>query len=386
MLPSRAPIQFSFIVFKLPSAGHEADFSRIINFHLMRTRRKQLWVAFAVVVIIAGSIVTTILLRKRAAPDAVRLLPDSDAVFYINLEPIRLLTNLGKKPSKDRDPQYEDFVRQTGFEFERDLDKAAFAIHYGAVTNGKSGETRYSEIFQGHFDSARVGDYLHHLASRVERYRDLDIYVIPLEGRTVRVALLGIDIAAATNTADPGVIHGMIDRYKQAALPFTGPPLVSNYYWRVPLGSLIWTIARSPAAGTAQEHSELLLPGGWSGLLPPNSVVIASARPLNEIHLRAQVLTGGAAEARRFTERVNTYLVLFKSLDISMDSGGPDPDVKAAFESLEIHQDENEAVLTAKVPFAFFRKLLTEPVVELGGEAQKPAQESAPAATGKSPR
>ena len=45
---------------------------------------------------------------------------------------------------------------------------------------------------------------------------------------------------------------------------------------------------------------------------------------------------------------MNTFLALFKSLDISMDAGGPDPDVKAAFESLEVHQDKNEAVLTAK--------------------------------------
>jgi len=350
----------------------------------MRARRKQLWVAFAVVLIIAGSVVTTVLLRMRAAPDAARLLPDSGAVFYINLEPIRLLTDLGKKAPKDRDPQYENFVRETGFDFERDLDKAAFAIHYGAVTNGKSGEMRYSEIFQGHFDSARVGDYLRKLASGVEHYRDLDNYIIALEGRTVRVALLGVDIAAASNTADPDVIHGMIDRYKQAALPFAGPPLVSKYYPRVPLGSLIWTIARSPAASAAQEHGELLLPGGWSGLLPPNSVVIVSARPLDEIHLRAQVLTDGTAEAHSFTERVNTYLTLFKSLDISMDAGGPDPDVKAAFESLEIHQDKNEAVLTAKVPFAFFKKVLSEPAVELGAETQKPAKQNTPTATGKS--
>ncbi len=247
-------------------------------------------------------------------------------------------------------------------------------------------ETRYSEIFQGRFDSGRVSQYLRKLARKVESYHDLDIYIIPLEGRTVRVALLGIDIAAASNIADPGVIHGMIDRYKQSALPFAGPPLVSEYYRRVPLGSVIWTIARPPAASAAQEHGELLLPGGWSGLLPPNSVVIASARPLNDIHLRAQVLTNGEAEARSFTERVNTYLALFKSLDISMDAGGPDPDVKAAFESLEVHQDKNEAVLTAKVPYAFFKKVLSEPAVELGPETQKPPQQNAPAAKAKSPK
>ena len=349
----------------------------------MRTRRKQWLVAFAVVLVIAGGILTAILLRMRAAPDAVRLLPDSDAVFYVNLEPIRLLTDLGKKPPHEGDPQYQEFVNQTGFEFERDLDKAAFAIHYGRATDGKSGETRYSEIFQGHFDGRRVSQYLRKLASKVESYRDLDVYIIPLEGRTVRVVLLGIDIAAASNTPDPAVIHGIIDRYKQAALPFAGPPLVSGYYHRVPLGSIVWTIARAPAAGAVQDHGELLVPGGWSGFLPPNSLVIASARPLNDIHLRAQVLAGSESEARNFSERVNTYLALFKSLDISLDSGGPDADVKAAFDSLEVHQDKSEAVLTAKVPYAFFKKVLSEPTVELAPEIQRPQQQSAPAAKTK---
>ena len=158
----------------------------------MRTRRKQLWVAFAVVLVMSAAIVTAILLRKRAAPDAARLLPDSDAVFYVNLEPIRLFTDLGKKPSKDRDPQYEDFVRQTGFEFERDLDKAAFAIHYGAASNGKTATPATARYSRGISTVRRVSHYLRKLASSVERYRDYDIYIIPLEGRTVRVVLLDI--------------------------------------------------------------------------------------------------------------------------------------------------------------------------------------------------
>jgi hypothetical protein len=55
-----------------------------------------------------------------------------------------------------------------------------------------------------------------------------------------------------------------------------------------------------------------------------------------------------------------------------VDAGGPDKDVKAAFESLEVHQDKSEAVLTAKVPYAFFKKVLSEPPVELGPAPQKP--------------
>jgi hypothetical protein len=345
----------------------------------MRTRRKQLWVALAVVLVIAGGIVLAVLLRKRAAPDTVRLLPESDAVLYVNFEPIRLFTGLGKHPVKDRDPQYEDFVRQTGFEFERDLDKAALAIHYGKPVNGKSTETRYSEILQGHFDSGRVEEYLRKLSASVEHYGNFDIYIIPLEGLTVRMALLGVDVAAASNTEGPDAIHGMIDRYRQAALPFAGPPLVSEYYRLVPLGSIVWTIARPPAA-SSENHAELLLPGGWSGLLPAGSTVIASARPLNEVHLRALVLTHSEAEARSFTDRVSTFLLLFKSLNISMDAGGPDPDVKAAFDSLEIHQDKDQAVLTAKVPYDFFKKIVSESPVELGPETQKPPEQNAPAA------
>ncbi|HUI83311.1 MAG TPA: hypothetical protein VL240_03760 [Candidatus Binatia bacterium] len=349
----------------------------------MRSRKNQLWVAVALVVLVGG-IVTAVLLRKRAAPDAVRLLPDSDAVLYINLEPIRLLTGLGKHPSGQREPQYEDFVRQTGFDFERDLDKAAFAIHYGAsVRKGKPAETRYSEILQGRFDGARVSAYLRKLASGVERYRDYDIYLVPVEDRTVRVALLGIDIAAASNADDPQVIHGMIDRYRQAALPFSGPALVAQYYRRVPLGSVVWTIARPPRSNAMEEHNELLVPGDWSSLLPADSVVIASARPLKEVRLRADVITGSEAEAANFTQQVATYVALFKSLEISMEAGGPDKDVKAAFDSLEVHEDGNEAVLTAKVPYAFFRKVLSEPAVEFGSQAQKPAREETPAKKGK---
>ncbi|HVP54686.1 MAG TPA: hypothetical protein VMU45_06790 [Candidatus Eisenbacteria bacterium] len=349
----------------------------------MRHRRRKLWIALAVLLVISA-IVVAVLLRKRAAPDTVRLLPNADAILYVNLEPIRLLTDLGKHPPKNPDPEYEDFVRQTGFEFERDLSRAALAIHYAHTPANPGAETRYSEILQGQFDSQRVTDYLRKLSKNVERYNDFDIYIIPLEGRTVRVVLLGIGMAAASNTEGPDAIHGMVDRYKQAALPFAGPDLVRDYYARVPLGSVLWTIARIPLNSAPQDRSELLLPGSWSSLLPRGSTVIASARPLNDVRLRAQVITSSENEARNFSDRVNAFLAIFKSINISMDGGGPDPDVKRAFDSFEVHQDKNEAVLTASVPFAFFKKIVSEAPVEFGSDTTKPPDQAAPAA-GKHP-
>lgn len=350
----------------------------------MRTRRRQLWIALIVVVVLAGAIVAAILLRRHAPPDAVRLLPDSDAVLYVNLEPIRLLTDLGKKPAPNRDPEYQQFVDETGFDFERDLDRAAFAIHYG---RGNDQETRYTEILQGHFDHSRVSQYLAKLSKNaIEQYDGFDVYEIPLEGRTLRVALLGVDTAAASNNADPGFIHYIIDRYKQSALPFPGPALVRDYYPRVPLGSVVWTIARTPAQVSMQDRGELLIPGGWGSLLPKGSVVIASARPLTDVHLRAQVITQNDAEARSFVGRLNAFLALFSSIDISMDSGGPDPDVKKAFESFKVEQDKNEAVVTANVPFAFFRKIVSESPVEIAPQTQKPPEAAPPSALQKKHR
>ena len=344
----------------------------------MRNRRRKLWIALAVILVI-GAIVAALLLRKSAAPDAVRLLPNADAILYVNLEPVRLLTDLGKNPPKNREPEYENFARQTGFEFERDLHRAALAIHYGRTPGNLAVETRYSEILQGQFDNQRVSEYLRKLSQGVERYNDFDIYIIPLEGRTLRVVLLGVDMAVASNTDGSDVIHGMVDRYKQAALPFAGPTLASDYYARVPLGSVVWTIARIPDNSAAQDRSELLLPGSWSSLLPRGSIVIASARPLNEVHLRAQVLLKGENEARNFTERVNTFLALFRTLDISVEGGGPDPDVRKAFDSFQIRQDKSEAVLTASVPFAFFKKIVSEAPVDFGSETEKPPAIPAPA-------
>src|SRR5215831_9296081 len=142
----------------------------------MRTRRRQLWIALIVVLVLAGAIVAAILLRRHAPPDTVRLLPDSDAVLYVNLEPIRLLTGMGKKPAGNRDPEYQQFIDETGFDFERDLDRAAFAIHYGT---GSDQETRYTEILQGHFDHSRVSQYLAKLSNNtVEYYDGFEIYVI----------------------------------------------------------------------------------------------------------------------------------------------------------------------------------------------------------------
>src|SRR5436305_14533435 len=93
----------------------------------------------------------------------------------------------GDLPRVSHDPEYEQFIEATGFQFERDLDEAAFAIHYpvGKARAGAPDQPRFSEVFVGKFQGEKLSAYLRKLSSTVENYRSIDVFNIPLEGRTL---------------------------------------------------------------------------------------------------------------------------------------------------------------------------------------------------------
>src|ERR1700684_3969846 len=182
-------------------------------------------------------------LRRKAPPEAARLLPESDCILYFNLRPLRSYTHFDQH-QVPHDPQYQAFINATGFEFERDLDEAAFALHRMPNPLGPNGAVAYSEVFLGHIDGQRLSKYLASIAADTERYAGHTIYNVPSNGRTVRVALLGYDMVARSNTPPPEQIHSMLDRYRTSALPFSGSSLLTDHYPEVPLLSIAWGIGK----------------------------------------------------------------------------------------------------------------------------------------------
>ncbi len=358
----------------------------------MRSRQRNLIVLVAVVLVVTA-IAVAVYLRKHGAPEAARLLPDSDAVLYFNLKRVRILTDFGSKPAVPREPEYEDFVRETGFQFERDLNEAAFAVHTikrpPAVQGGpETSELRYSEVFVGKFNAQKLSAYLRKLSKSVERYRETEIFNIPVEDRTVRIAILGIDSVAGSNLDDVSVIHGIIDRSRRAAMPFSGPPLISEYYHKIPIGSLIWGIARIPAAPSDPRAARAFtLPGGIDILIPSASTMVASVRYLGSIHARADFYTDSDADAKKFVDQTSGFLTLFKSIELGAQ-GANDPDLKSALNSLKVEQDGARATLSATIPAGFFKKMLEEPPVDVTGAKDEPPEKPAtpPANTGKQPK
>ncbi len=328
----------------------------------MRIRR-HLLIPLAVLLIVAA-VASIVILRKHAPPEAARLLPGADGFFYINLKWIRAFNATGQLPPVSRDPEYQKFVEETGFQFERDLDQAAFAIHYpqnwgGGGTAGSATEPRFSEVFVGKIDSGRLTAYLKKISSSVDDYRGFDVYNIPLEGRIVRVVILSYDSVAVSNHPDPAVIRGMLDRSRKLASPFGGPWLLRKFYRKVPLEVPLTSLAFAIVRVTPEMSSFGGL-GSCSLLFPKPAVAVISARYLRALHLRAEAFTDSESDAQAITEKTAAFLSIFHAAESSVGEHGTDADVKAFFDSLKVEQSGDRVILTATVPPGFIRKVLTE--------------------------
>ncbi len=75
------------------------------------------------VVVIAAAVTLAVQLRKHAPPEPARLLPGADAFFYLDLSWARKVNSGKHLPAVSHDPEYERFIQETGFQFERDLEK-----------------------------------------------------------------------------------------------------------------------------------------------------------------------------------------------------------------------------------------------------------------------
>jgi len=317
------------------------------------------------VLLVAGAVVLAVQLRKHAPPEPARLLPGADGFLYVDYSWVRKTNGKTFNPV-NHDPEYEQFIQETGFDFERDLDSVAFAIHYpqnwpGGGTGGGAPEPRFSEVFIGRFDTNKCGVYFKRLAKSIESYNSVDIFTIPIYGRTFRIAILGVDTVAASNLDDAQVIRGMVDRSRRLASPFGGPSLLRKYYKQVQLASPAWLVAHVEPA--SPEFS------GWTSFLahPADLVISASFNPLHlpfrtgALHVRAEAWASSEEDARAIADKANVFLTLFHNAEASVGSPGTDADVKALFDSLQVKQQDTRAVLLATVPTEVLRKLSESP-------------------------
>ena len=186
-------------------------------------------------------------------------------------------------------------------------------------------------------------------------------------GSTIRQAL------ALMDRLRRGIIL-VVDRSRRLASPFGGPALLRRYYRHVQLGSPVWLVAH------VDPSSPMF--GGWSDFLPhaADVVISASFNPLHlplrtgALHLRGEAWAASDDDARSLADKVNVFLSMFHSAETSVGSPGGDADVKTLFDSLQVRQEGNHAVLVATVPTGVFRKVMESSQASAPDTSAHPAE------------
>jgi hypothetical protein len=295
-------------------------------------------------------------LRRKAPPEVARLLPESDCILYFNLRPLRTYTHFDRT-QVPHDPQYQSFIDATGFEFERDLDEVAFGLHRMPNPLGPNGAVAYSEVFLGHLDGHRLAKYFASIAAQTEEYAGHTIYDIPSQGRTVRVALLGYDMVAASNTPTPEQIHSMLDRYRTSALPFSGSSLLTDHYPEVPLLSIAWGIGKV----SVPLKSDGIRIMGFHFPIALDTTFIGSLRWAGALHLRIEEIAPTELAATVSSDALNTMVAIGRAAENNLPSAMTNADIRDLLNSTDIEHKKDRAVVTATLPPALLQKLVTGP-------------------------
>lgn len=334
------------------------------------------WLSLGIVAALLAALAVAQYLRMKAPPEAARLLPDSDAIFYVHLKPLRAATHFDAAPVR-RSPDMQRFVEETGVVPERDLDAVALSLHHMPDPRGPNGPVAYSEVFVGRFDGAKLQQYLRKLATARETYEGRDIFAIPVEGRTLRVVQLGYDTVAASNVPSPDAIHSMVDRSRTAALSHSGSSLLTARYREVPLLSLAWGIGHLGLPFAQHGHHLTLM--GLELPLRDDTDLVASVRyktpvPLRPgaVQLRVEELAPSVAAAERSAQAVGALLNIVRGIaEAEPAQTESSHAMRAILDSMIVEQRADRAALDASATPEQLRAIAAahNPTEDTDGEA-----------------
>ncbi len=311
--------------------------------------RKRTISTLLAVLAVVFALAVVVYLWQKAPPKVARLLPESDAILYVNLKPLRAATHFDRNPISPN--SFQQFIDATGILPERDVDSFALALHQLPNPNGPNGPAAFSIVFQGRFDRIRLARYLAAIATAEETYGNRTIYAVPSQGRTVRVALLGSDLLATSNAPTPEQIHLMLDRQRSASSPFAGSALLDARFADVPAFSSAWAVGRIGLPFAAEDGRLSVF--GLELPLAADSPFVASLRYTTHLALRIDQIAPSDAEAASASQALNSLLSLVRSIQLA-EHPKPRTSAEAALRdflnSVLIAQHTNRITLTGILP------------------------------------
>ncbi len=314
-----------------------------------RRTRKTLLIVAAILLLLG----VAVFLRSKAPPEAARLLPESDGIVYINLKAIRTIFHREIKPP-NRVPEYQQFIDAIGIDPERDLDQVAIGLHRMPDPNGPNGPVAYSMVLVGKITGKRLNAWLDAHATSRETYVGHTIYSILSEGRTVRVAQIGYDMVAVSNTPTTEQIHSILDRHRAAALPFAGSSLLEHHYHDVPLLSLAWGVGQ---IGLPFSESGSIHVFGLALPLQQDSTIVASVAPafpvpgsFGALRFRVEDIAPSVDKAASEAAALATLVTLARGLAQPLADTTANNAFKELLKTAEVSQHGERVIVTATLP------------------------------------
>jgi len=335
----------------------------------MPSRYKTLMTALIAAALAAGAYAVFLHLRSSGEVPAVALIEnlpaDASSLVYVDLAALRQSGVLARlkslAPDAQKEPEYAQFVRDTGFDFERDLDRLAVAT----VTRGDA-RTFYAAA-EGRFDAGKIRA----LALRSGGQQSLngqEIFTLPVSGSPtpVRFSFLRKDCILLTDAGDwdslsrSNAQDPSAAQRNERALRLAGSPVFGVLH---PDAAALRELSRRVPGGLRSEQLTALAENiRWATF---------AARPDGErtqIVLEAEANTDqAAAQIAELTK--NLLLLARTALEFSAGRGHLPPAERAAFLDLlqnaevsQVNRGETQGVrlvLSAGPPV--IQALLTSP-------------------------
>ncbi|HXY26101.1 MAG TPA: hypothetical protein VEI73_15700 [Candidatus Acidoferrum sp.] len=252
---------------------------------------------------------------------------DASAVFFVDLAELRTTPFLAQlyawAPKPQADPEYSQFVKDTGFDYERDLDRVAIALE-------KRGESStFLAIADGKFDQQKISAYALKTGT-VSKNASREIFSVPTSGSAKRISFSflrksrvaftnGLDLASALNTHERN--QEVVD-------------------WRTQFerlgGSPVFAVIRQDAAAGSALAAQA--PGGLqspqlSALLDQLQWITIAGKPDND---RLRIVAEGECQAeatmRQLADLLNGVLILAEAgLNDAKTRQQLDPAARAAY-------------------------------------------------------
>jgi len=209
-------------------------------------------------------------------------------------------------------------------------------------------------VLVGKITGNRLNGWLDAHSTSRESYSGHTVYSIPSEGRTVRVAQIGYDMVAVSNTPTPEQIHSMLDRHRTAAWPFAGSTLLNQHFHEVPLLSLAWGVGQ---IGLPFSESGAIKVFGFSLPLESDSIVIASLRWTGSLHLRVEEIAPSDEVAARQAAALATLVTVARGFTVPLGKNAANNGLKELLATAEVTQKRNRMIVTATLAPSLFSSL-----------------------------